>query len=249
MAPVFGTNTYLLVDGARCVIVDPGGGVAPAVVREVEAHGLRPVGLVATHGHLDHVWDAAALCERFGVPLHVHEADAYRLDDPFGSIESPPGPLTAALVASGLEPERYARPPVRPVTTGPDGRGRLVFGEPGIVVDVVHAPGHTAGSWLLLPRRAGAPDGPAAPVVLTGDVLFAGTIGRTDLPGADPGAMARTLRLIAAADGPLADARGARPAGPSAPSGPSGGDLRVLPGHGPETTLAAELARNPYLAR
>ena len=87
VAPVFGTNCAVVsAAGGDCVVVDAGAGVADAVTATIERRGLVPRAVLATHGHVDHTWDAAVLCERLGVPLHVHAADVYRLADPFGSI-------------------------------------------------------------------------------------------------------------------------------------------------------------------
>ncbi|MFS0698710.1 MBL fold metallo-hydrolase [Cellulomonas sp. 179-A 4D5 NHS] len=264
VAPVFGTNCYVVVaDDGTCVVVDAGAGVAGPVRDAVAGRGLRCVAVLATHGHVDHTWDAAELSETFDVPVHVHAADAYRLDDPFGTLglgasHDPGGPLAQALAASGARPESYRRP-TRVETfggaAGENGRSAdVVLGLGGVRVVARHAPGHTQGSTLYLlgavpeagdggpAARAGGPGAPAdeadaagqragsgdALVALTGDVLFSGTIGRTDLPGGDDAVMAATLRDVVAVLPP---------------------DTLVLPGHGPASRVAAELARNPYLAR
>jgi len=255
VAPVFGTNCTIVApgsggaqpDGAArpCVIVDAGAGVVPGVVDVVREHGLTPRAVLATHGHADHTWDAADLCERFGVPLWIHAADAYRLADPLGTIEAAPegsadgrlvgGPLAAALAAGGARLEDY-REPGEVRTFGTPGSAtdpvvRLDLG--GVLVDALHAPGHTQGSTLYVPVAAEhvSDDGPgdgerAAGLVLAGDVLFAGSVGRTDLPGGDGETMQRTLRDVV---GNLDDS------------------LQVVPGHGPLTTVGRERRTNPYL--
>jgi len=114
--------------------------------------------------------------------------------------------------------ERYA---IRITSMAPFDGDHSVLHLGGVTVTAIHAPGHTQGSALYLLEDD---DGPVA---LTGDVLFAGTIGRTDLPGGDGPTMARTLRDVVA---------GLDPA------------TRVLPGHGASSTVAVELARNPFLA-
>lgn len=253
VAPVFATNCYVLVadDATTCVVVDAGGGVADAVTDAVVREGLRPVAVLATHGHVDHTWDAAALCEAFDVDLAVHAADAYRLSDPFGTlgvlaagVHDASGPLAQALTAAGMPPAAY-RVPTRVRTF--DGTGGPVdldlggarFG--GAPLRALHAPGHTEGATVYL---ADAPPGPgsvlpASPspaalvagstsTALTGDVLFAGTIGRTDLPGGDMATMLATLRERVATLAP--------------------GTL-VLPGHGPASRLDLELRDNGYLGR
>ncbi|MFD6177163.1 MULTISPECIES: MBL fold metallo-hydrolase [unclassified Isoptericola] len=227
VAPVFATNCCVVVAGtdgrdADCVVVDAGAGTAPGIERLVAERGLTPRAVLATHGHVDHTWDAAALCERYDVPLRLHAADAYRLDDPFGTLGSTTGAdvadrgvssaLAQALAASGHRPEDYRAPAV--VEPFDDADGELVAGE--VRLQALHAPGHTEGSTLYV----------AGDVVLAGDVLFAGGVGRTDLPGGDPATMARTLRDVVGRLDPALD---------------------VVPGHGPTTTVGRELATNPYL--
>jgi hydroxyacylglutathione hydrolase len=236
VAPVFGTRTSVVVaeDGA-CVVVDPGGGVAPAVQQLVAEHGLRVVGVLATHGHPDHVWDAAAVAGPAGVPLRVHLADASMAADPLhvlgGAGAGPAGTavgaaLADALRSAGRDPETFEPVAVEPFgTTGPAGRGErtadveLDLG--GVRLLARHAPGHTPGSTLYLLDVDGEP------VALTGDVLFAGSVGRTDLPGGDAAVMTRTLREVVAVLPPR---------------------THVLPGHGPTSRMDVELRSNPYLA-
>lgn len=211
-APLLGTNCHVVPDGDGCVVVDPGSGVAAQAREAVAAVGLVPHAILLTHGHLDHTWDAAELSDAWGIPVLVHEDDAYRLADPVGSL----GPLGRQLAAMAGFPAGPAVP-ARVETFRADAE------VPGVVVGQVralHAPGHTQGSTVYLVGGAGADA-----VALTGDVLFAGTIGRCDLPGGDEPAMAATLRRLAVLD----------PA------------TRVLPGHGPSTTIGTELATNPYL--
>jgi len=236
VAPVFGTNCAVVsVPGGDCVVVDAGAGVADAVVAHVERAGLVPRAVLATHGHVDHTWDAAALGDRLAVPLVLHAADAYRVADPFGSLEHVPatgdrtpdrrarvsGPLGEALAGSGARPEDYREPAVVETFAGAPGEPvPLAFG--ALVLRAVPAPGHTEGSTLYLVGE------PGSGVLLSGDVLFAGSVGRTDLPGGDGPTMVRTLRDVVGRLDPAWD---------------------VLPGHGPATTVGRELATNPFLAR
>lgn len=222
MAPLLGTNCYLVSEPAgRCVIVDPGGGVSGEVHEAVAEAGLAPTAVLITHGHLDHTWDAAAVAVEYSVPVLIHAADAYRLDDPLGTI-GPLGMQIAAMAGVSTGPPRPPR--VEPFETGDDGTARVdawdddaAAGRVGI--SAMHCPGHTEGSTVYLITH---PDGRVA---LTGDVLFAGTIGRLDLPGGDATAMQATLRRLA-----LLDPK-----------------TEILPGHGPASTMAAELAGNPFL--
>jgi glyoxylase-like metal-dependent hydrolase (beta-lactamase superfamily II) len=227
---VLGARCLLVAAGEAAVVVDAGAGVAAEVLRLADEQGLRIVAVLATHGHADHTWDAGPLTVRLGVPLLIHAADAYRLGDPFGTLgvlgEAPPGgegALAQVLRQAGIEPAGYV-PPASVVTfggtIGANGRSPdEVLDLAGVRLVARHAPGHTEGSTIYLL------DGPG-PVALTGDVLFAGTIGRTDLPGGDDLVMARTLREVVE----------------HLPH-----DARLLPGHGPATLLAKELHHNPFL--
>ncbi|MCA5894049.1 MBL fold metallo-hydrolase [Isoptericola sp. NEAU-Y5] len=239
VAPVFGTNCCVVVaddapGGPRdCVVVDAGAGVEEEVSALVTRLGLRPRAVLATHGHVDHTWDAATLCERYGVPMRVHAADAYRLTDPFGTLGiSDAGvshALGDALAATGRRQEDYRAPgEVKVFEPGRDDE-TLVAG--AVRLRAVHAPGHTEGSTLFVlggdgDGRAAGPGAPSG-VVLAGDVLFAGGVGRTDLPGGDAATMRRTLRDVV---------------------GRLDRDLAVVPGHGPTTRVGHELDTNPFLA-
>ncbi|NLF04574.1 MAG: MBL fold metallo-hydrolase, partial [Actinomycetales bacterium] len=220
VAPVFATNCYVVApaSGHECIVIDAGAGVAEPVAAAVAEHGLTPVAVLATHGHVDHTWDAADLCERFDVPLRLHEADVYRLADPFGTLGG--GALVAALAQLGLHGDDYRAPArVEPVSTPHRGQSRLELA--GLPVTWLHAPGHTQGASLVsvprapssssdLVRAEGFPrDLHPSRTVFSGDVLFAGTIGRTDLPGGDDAEMATTL---------------------AEPVGTLAGDVLVLPG-------------------
>lgn len=232
VAPVFGTRCSVVVGAQRsCVVVDAGAGAGTQVRALVEREGLRPRAVLATHGHADHTWDAPALAATYDVPVVLHAADAYRLADPFGTLgvldprHDPRGPLAQSLVAAGVDLASW-RPPARVEPFGASGDARSADVE--LVWDDVrltarHAPGHTEGSTLYL-----VDVGADAPTVLAGDVLFAGSIGRTDLPGGDDRAMAATLRDVVTTLPP---------------------DAVVLPGHGPATDVRTELATNPYLPR
>jgi len=174
--------------------------------------------VLLTHGHIDHVYAVTPVCGAHGVAAYVHADDAYRLADPLGTID--PG-LVAMLEQEFGRSATWREPD--DVVQLADGRTLQVA---GLEVAVVHAPGHTEGSVMF--RLPGAPpDLPLEATLLSGDVLFAGSIGRTDLPGGDGQAMVRSLREKVL---PLDDA------------------TLVLPGHGPATTIARERAGNPYLA-
>jgi glyoxylase-like metal-dependent hydrolase (beta-lactamase superfamily II) len=196
---IFQVNSYLLGCEAtgEIVVVDPGD--EPAVlVRRLDELGRAPIAVLNTHGHLDHVAGNAAIRERFGVPVLMHEADRFLIDT-----------FDQQAALFGL---RLPKPPA------PDGLlvpGRsFAFGE--CELEVRFTPGHSPGSVTLVH------EGDA----ISGDVLFAGSIGRTDLPGGD---LATLLRSIDEEILPLGDA------------------MRLHPGHGPSTTVGEERRANPFL--
>jgi len=207
------TNCYLL-GGAHddgCVIVDPGVGATPGVVSVLEDSGRDPVAILLTHGHVDHVACAAELGERLGVPSYLHPADQAMLTEPALGL----GPGSEELISQVLGTLSL---PVPPELTWLSDGDELELA--GLGFRVVLAPGHTPGSVLLLTS------GDDGPVAVTGDVLFASSIGRTDLPGGSMADMVRTLstRVLGLDDASW-----------------------VLPGHGPQTTMARERVQNPYL--
>ncbi|GAA0289459.1 MBL fold metallo-hydrolase [Kineococcus aurantiacus] len=214
VASAFGTNCHVVAPqaGAECVVVDPGVGVVDALADTLRRYRLKPVAVLLTHGHLDHTYSVTPVCGAHGVAATVHAADAHRLRDPLAGLG---GPLRAALEAT-TGPVRWREP--EQVVTVEHGT-RTTLG--GLDVSVAHAPGHTEGSVLFSVDRGGDPD-----LLLSGDVLFAGSIGRTDLPGGSHEAMLTSLRTRVL---PLDDA------------------TEVLPGHGPATTIGRERRTNPHL--
>jgi glyoxylase-like metal-dependent hydrolase (beta-lactamase superfamily II) len=218
-AVAFGTNCFVLAPaaGEECVVVDPGFGVAGQLEEVLREHRLLAVAVLLTHGHLDHTFSVAPVCAGRGISAYIHPADEPMLADPSLGLSAE----TAAMVrASGLtyvEPDDVVQL---------DDAGTLSLA--GLTFTVDHAPGHTPGSVLF--RLPDGPDErsdqPVSGTVLSGDVLFAGSIGRTDLPGGDTAAMMHSLATKVL---PLDD------------------DALVLPGHGPATTIGRERATNPYL--
>ncbi|GAB90294.1 MBL fold metallo-hydrolase [Gordonia rhizosphera] len=215
-AGMFQTNCYLLASeaGSEAVIIDPGQDAAPRVRELLAEHDLTPVAVLLTHGHLDHTWNAAELCDEYSIPAYVHGADRPMLADPGRGLGAALGPLIGSLTFH--EPEKVIE---------------FDDGEPvelaGIRFSVDLAPGHTQGSVLLgIEVPVDGEDAPV-PVCFSGDVLFAGSIGRTDLPG---GSHQQLLGSIAAKLLPLPD------------------HTQVLPGHGPQTSIGQERATNPFLA-
>jgi len=212
------TNCYVLAAGPRsdCVIVDPGLGAASGIAELVTEHHLRPVAVLVTHGHLDHMYAVTPVCAAYRTPAWVHPADRALLADPLAGMGAGTEELLARLTGGA---GRFVEPDdVREL--GDASTVEIA----DLTFDVSHAPGHTPGSVLFSTPYGDRADVDA--VVLTGDVVFAGSIGRTDLPGGDPAAMRRTLQTTVL---PLPDS------------------VVLLPGHGPRTTMARERVTNPYL--
>ncbi len=228
-AAAFGTNCYVLAPaaGEECLVVDPGFGVEDTLREVLEQHRLRPAAVLLTHGHIDHTYAVTPVCGGT-LAAHVHRDDRYRLHDALA--HSNPG--IVAMLEQQFGARATWKDPDRVVELGDGDRLELA----GLDVEVRHAPGHTEGSVLFrlptVPAELRGPGvgGQASPevdtTVLSGDVLFAGSIGRTDLPGGDDAAMRRSLREVVL---PLPDS------------------TLVLPGHGPATTMRQERTSNPYL--
>ncbi|MGA3525670.1 MBL fold metallo-hydrolase [Melissospora conviva] len=212
---VFGTNCYVVAAaaGEQCVVVDPGIGVLDRLDALLAEHRLHPAAVLLTHGHLDHTFSVTPVCGARGITAYIHPQDRELLADPGKALSIDP----ASLFGGRLP---YSEP--EDVAALPDG-GAIEIA--GLEITVDHAPGHTRGSVLFrLPATGVQFD--ADEICLSGDVLFAGSIGRTDLPGGSMPAMLASLRDKIL---PLAD------------------DTVVLPGHGPATTIGRERAGNPYL--
>jgi hydroxyacylglutathione hydrolase len=203
----FQTNCYVVAPGPgeQCVVVDPGQDAAPGVEDILREHRLQPVAVLLTHGHIDHVWSVVPVCGAHDVPAYLHPADRYMLSDPARSFGLPAG----QPVFGGLT---FAEPSDVIELTGSD-----TITLAGLDFAVEHAPGHTEGSLTF--RLGDA-------VFFSGDLVFAGSIGRTDLPGGDYDTILDSLARVVL---PLPD------------------DLPILSGHGPTTTVGAERATNPYL--
>ncbi|MFV2012812.1 MULTISPECIES: MBL fold metallo-hydrolase [unclassified Micromonospora] len=214
-AQAFGTNCYVVAagPGEQCVVVDPGIGVLDQLDQVLAEHRLHPAAVLLTHGHVDHTFSVAPVCGARGITAYVHPGDRELLADPAKGLSA-----DLAAMFGGRLP--YSEPDdVAELTDG----ATLVLA--GLEITVDHAPGHTGGSVLLrLPGAGSAWE--AEQVCLSGDVLFAGSIGRTDLPGGSMPTMLTSLRDKVL---PLAD------------------DTVVLPGHGPATTIGRERMSNPYL--
>ena len=224
-AGAFAANCYLLADGpgSECLIIDPGQDAEQGIDEIIEKYRLRPVAVLTTHGHIDHIWSVAPVCGARGIPAYIHPADRSLLSDPARGLSLGP----SQQLFGGLQ---FSEPDdVLELTDG------MTLELAGITLLVDHAPGHTPGSVTFrLPAPAdvaGLPSGARGDAdsgaLFTGDLLFAGSIGRTDLPGGDYETILASLARVCL---PLAD------------------ETVVLAGHGPQTTIGAERAHNPFLA-
>lgn len=209
-AAAFATNCYVLAPsaGEECVVVDPGVDVGVELDEVLAQHRLKPVAVLLTHGHLDHTFSVTPVCGARGIPAWIHADDRDLLRDPMQGLSA----QTRDFFGGRLE------------WTEPDDVHELVDGATmriaGLEFEVDHAPGHTPGSVMF---RSDQGD---QPLLVSGDVLFEGSIGRTDLPG---GSMEQMMMSLATKCLPLDDA------------------TIVLPGHGDSTTIGRERASNPYL--
>jgi glyoxylase-like metal-dependent hydrolase (beta-lactamase superfamily II) len=213
-AGAFGTNCWVVAagPGEQCLVVDPGQDAVGPLEDVLAEHRLTPAAVLLTHGHLDHTWSVAPVCGARGIPAYIHPADRYMLADPGRGVGEQMGRMIAGLTFT--EPDD--------VVELPDDGGLDLLGL-GLGLTVRLAPGHTEGS-VVFGSADGGPDG--VPVLWSGDVLFAGSIGRTDLPGGSMPSMVRTLQQVVL---PMAD------------------ETLVLPGHGGVTTIGRERASNSYL--
>jgi hydroxyacylglutathione hydrolase len=224
-AGAFAANCYLLADGpgSECLIIDPGQDAEQGIEEIVERYRLRPVAVLTTHSHIDHIWSVAPVCGARGIPAYIHAADRPLLTDPARGLSLGP----SQQLFGGLQ---FTEPDdVLELTDG------MTLDLAGVTLIVDHAPGHTPGSVTFRLPEAASPGGltpgatglAEAGTLFTGDLLFAGSIGRTDLPGGDYETILASLARVCL---PLAD------------------ETVVLAGHGSQTTIGAERARNPFLA-
>ncbi|GBD07651.1 Hydroxyacylglutathione hydrolase GloC [bacterium HR21] len=197
------TVGYLLLDLAarEACVIDVPMGSAERFRELAQQHGVRIRRILLTHTHWDHIADAAALQRATGAPIAVHPADAYRLQDPVElRLWQLPLPFEPVQAQEFLQHGQRLRC--------------------GTVweLEVRHTPGHTEGGVCFVDQRRR--------VVFSGDTLFAGSIGRTDLPGGDLGQLLRSIaeQLLVLPE-----------------------DFRVYPGHGGPTTIGAERRDNPFL--
>jgi hydroxyacylglutathione hydrolase len=211
----WGTNCYVVAtgQGAECIVIDPGQDATSGVEQVVRENKLKPVAVLLTHGHIDHMFSVLPVCGTYDSTAWIHADDRHLLADPMAGISQE----SARMLLGG--DHKFAEPD--DVQELKDGQALELA---GLQFTVDHTPGHTRGSVTFTTPYLGPEDVPA--VLFSGDVLFAGSIGRTDLPGGDHPAMLHTLATKIL---PMRD------------------EIVVLPGHGGQTTIGREKATNPYL--
>jgi glyoxylase-like metal-dependent hydrolase (beta-lactamase superfamily II) len=211
----WGTNCYVVATGAgaECVVVDPGKDAATGVAEVVREHGLKPVAVLVTHGHIDHMWCVAPVAGSYDATAYIHPDDRHLLSDPMAGMSAE----TAGMLLGGTY--EFAEPD--DVSEIGDGAELELA---GLRFHVDHTPGHTPGSITFRTPYDDAAE--ISQVMFSGDLLFAGSIGRTDLPGGDHAVMLQSLasKVLTLPD-----------------------DIAVLPGHGEQTSIAQERATNPFL--
>jgi hydroxyacylglutathione hydrolase len=207
-------NCYVVATGpgSECVVVDPGKDAADGVAEIVREHRLKPVSVLVTHGHVDHMWSVAPVAGTYDATAWIHPADRHLLSNPMAGMSRE----TSAMMLGG--DYQWAEPDdVRELADGQE----IELAGLSFLID--HTPGHTEGSVTF---RTPYDEAQISEVMFAGDLLFAGSIGRTDLPGGDHATMLRTLtdKVLTLAD-----------------------DIVVLPGHGDQTSIGRERATNPFL--
>lgn len=225
------TNCYVIGDRAAgtCVVVDPGEGGERGVPSLLDDLELRCEAILLTHGHLDHLWSAPALAADLDVPVLLHPDDRWLWDDPLLGFGQMPDGALEGLFGLHWDPDADVLEDLA------DGQ---VVDRAGIALTVHHTPGHTPGHVTFVADGLGDAEidfvlsghdtPPGDRVLVAGDLLFRGSVGRTDCPrGSKPDLFASIVRSVL----PLDD------------------DTLVLAGHGRDTTVGHERSGNPYIAQ
>lgn len=205
-APPFEKNGYLVAcpDTAAAIVIDPGDEVEQ-LIDAAARHAVDVRYIMLTHAHLDHISACVEAQAAWPVPIVLHRDDAF---------------LYERAVQQGLAFGIRMRPQP-PIGLWFDEKTHWTFGN--CTVRVHHTPGHSPGHVCL---QVGHGEAPPALELFAGDTLFAGSIGRVDLPGGDMATLLRSIREVLL---------------------PLGDDCRVYPGHGPQTTIGVERRTNPFL--
>jgi len=205
------TNCWVVSPGAsqECVVIDPGYESSDQISQIISENKLKPVAVLLTHGHIDHMWSVTPIADGYEIPAMIHAADSSWLADPVSSLSEESQLLVQTLGGKFQEP--------KVLQTFSQNQNMTIA---GLNLDILCAPGHTPGSVMFRFNDINQS------LLFSGDVLFQGSIGRTDLAGGDWPSMQDTLQNVVI---PLSD------------------DLAVLCGHGPQTTIGDEKQNNPYL--
>jgi glyoxylase-like metal-dependent hydrolase (beta-lactamase superfamily II) len=206
-------NCSILGDefSGEAIVVDPGDDI-PRIMALLERHKLRLTQILITHAHIDHIAGAARLKKLTGAPILYNQ-----LDLPLVKMMDVQANWLG-MATPDVQPPDDNLEDGRDIVIGTGAEGTSAGGSPGLTGNILFTPGHTQGSVCLYL--------PAEQLLLAGDTLFAGSVGRTDLPGGDSSTLVRSIhnQLL-----PLPD------------------DTVVVPGHGPSTTIGRERESNPFL--
>ena len=204
-AAAFDTNCWVVAPGAgeQCVVIDPGIGVEPMLDEVLREHRLQPVAVLLTHGHLDHTFSVTPVCGARDIPAWIHPADRELLADPMLGLSAESRTMFGGKL-QWTEPSDVKLLGTDPLELA------------GLTLTTDFAPGHTQGSVVFETEDT----------LFSGDVLFAGSIGRTDLPGGSWDQMQDSLARVIL---------------------PRPDEMVVHTGHGPSTTIGRERATNPFL--
>lgn len=194
--------TLLWRDGSPAALILDPGGEPERILARVTQQGLEPERILLTHGHLDHVGAAGDLAQRLGIPIE----GPHRADQPWITALDQQSAMFGVPRVPGFSPDRWLE----------DG-DRVALGEDSL--EVIHCPGHTPGHVVFFHR--------ASRLALVGDVLFKGSIGRTDFPLGDHPSLLRSIRERL---------------------WPLGDDVTFIPGHGPTSSFGVERRTNPFVA-
>jgi glyoxylase-like metal-dependent hydrolase (beta-lactamase superfamily II) len=205
-AAAFDTNCWVVAaaEGEECLVIDPGIGVEQQLDDVLREHRLKPVAVLLTHGHLDHTFSVAPVCGAKDVPAFIHPGDRELLADPVKGLSRESAQLFGGRLEWSEPSDVRLLDPAQPLALA------------GLELAVDFAPGHTPGSVVFETDRT----------LFSGDVLFAGSIGRTDLPGGSWEQMQESLARVIL---------------------PRDDEIVVHTGHGPSTTIGRERLTNPFL--